>query len=68
MPIGGRCRSCTEPILFMRSAANPTARVPVELSSCRPDDDESTVFDPAKGHRNHFERCPGANKHRKKRK
>lgn len=41
-------------------------RVPVELRSTSVDDDEDTPFDPAR-HTNHFVNCPGADKHRKKR-
>jgi hypothetical protein len=63
--IGHRCKYCTEGIGFVRTAGGD--RMPVDLITCRPDDDENTIFDP-KVHRSHFANCPGATKARKPRK
>lgn len=63
--IGARCKHCTEAIGWVRTASGQ--RMPVDLISCNVNDDENTLFDPAR-HKSHFATCPGADTARKPRK
>jgi len=47
------CRSCKTSVYWMETTNGKT--VPVEASSASPQD---RVFNPAKGHVNHFANCP----------
>ena len=49
------CRSCGEPIVFVRTASGRW--MPVNAASVTPGD---TAYDPQRGHENHWQHCAQA--------